>query len=128
MIWGNAALPDNLKGKKHNDWPWGLRWVPRAWTAFAVPWYPQKLIGNQQPRSILVHPNTPQQYLVLTYDPVPKNGYWSIQTIKLFSWLPYLPLYFTIVQFHWHFRIGIRWDSVDNYYVPDIALTHQTSD
>lgn len=128
MIYGNAALPDNLKGKKHNDWPWGIRWVPRAWTAFYVPWKPIKMLGNQEPRWIHVHPDHPDQvYAVWGYDPVPLNDQWSIQGIKLFSWLPYLPLYFTVVKFHWHFRIGIRWDSVDDYFVQDIALTKEDS-
>ena len=29
-----GCLPDHLKDKKHDDWPWPFRYVPRSWTAF----------------------------------------------------------------------------------------------
>lgn len=29
-----SALPEHLQKKLHNDWPIGLRWVPRGWNAF----------------------------------------------------------------------------------------------
>jgi hypothetical protein len=33
-IKGGASLPEHLEFKLHNDWPPGLRWVPRELTAF----------------------------------------------------------------------------------------------
>ncbi len=32
-----GCLPDNLKGKKHEDWPWPFSLIPRDWTAFCGP-------------------------------------------------------------------------------------------
>lgn len=29
-----CALPEEWKKRKHNDWPFFLRWVPRSWNAF----------------------------------------------------------------------------------------------
>lgn len=50
-----CALPDHLKNKKHNDWPIGLRWIPRGISAKGprcgvgnpgyLPW-PPRLIGG----------------------------------------------------------------------------------
>ena len=112
MLWGNKVLPPNLKGKNHNDYVWPFSYIPRAWTSFYVPWQPIKLLGNQKERTI--YTNTSSYFGI---DPVPPRGYWSLQGIKLFSLLPYLPLYFTIVLKNgWHFSIGIRYDSVDDYY------------
>ncbi|HDY90435.1 MAG TPA: hypothetical protein ENH82_20235 [bacterium] len=41
----DSALPENLWGKKHTDWPFFLRWVPRGWTAFKWRMPPKLLIG-----------------------------------------------------------------------------------
>lgn len=116
MIWGNKALPINLKGKNHADYIWPFSYIPRAWTAFAVPWRPIKLLGNQKERMI---PTNCFSYWGIDPVPsIPKRGInWSIQGIKLAEWLPYLPLYFTMLtSSKWHFSIGIRYDSVDDYY------------
>ena len=112
MLQGDKVLPLNLKGKNHNDYVWPFSYIPRAWTAFSVPWRPKKLLGNQKLRFILT--NTGKYYGI---DPVPARGQWSIQGVKFAYWLPYIPMYFTITtKTGWHFSTGVRYDSVDDYY------------
>ncbi len=116
MLWGNEALPINLKGKNHTDYIWPFSYIPRAWTSFAVPWRPIKLLGNQKKR--MISTNTFSYYGIDPIPPKPRKGInWSIQGIKLAEWLPNLSLYFTMTTHSgWHFSIGIRYDSVDDYY------------
>ena len=112
MLWGNKVLPDNLKGQNHADYVWPMSLIPRAWTSFWVMWQPKKLAGNQRIRWI--YTNTGSYWGI---DPIPARGYWSIQGVKLADWLPYLPLYFTMTTKNGgHFSIGVRYDSVDDYY------------
>lgn len=51
-----CALPEHLKKRKHNDWPFFLRWVPRSLNAFGprcgegnkgfLPWPPILISGH----------------------------------------------------------------------------------
>lgn len=47
---GNAALPDNLKGKLHSDWIWPLNKIPRAATAFKWKQPPILILGKNVKR------------------------------------------------------------------------------
>lgn len=101
---GKDVLPDNLKDRKHDDWPLFFKYVPRAWTSFD--WgKPKKLAGNQ--------PDT---------KPIGQPGTWQV------SYYPDAPWY--LKPFAWYvaysfkagsdgkfrqIRLGARYDDVDNY-------------
>lgn len=41
----NSALPKNLQGKKHDDWFWFFKYIPRGWNAFKLQrWLPPMLV------------------------------------------------------------------------------------
>jgi len=115
MIWGNDALPDNLKGKRHDDYPWPFKYIPRAWTSFKVDWAPIVLFGNMTAKPQVCGFDAP--------DPVGKPGEWSLQGVKLFKSFPYLFMYYTFttpLNWGWiggiHHSFGMRFDTVDNYW------------
>jgi len=132
----DSALPPNLKGKRHWDFPWGLRWVPRGWTAFS--WgVPELWAGNQK--------RTRRQRGLGEEGPAPvgEPGSWQVGEFIRAAWwiaapwaaapfvvtfapgwwkllaliaLPFAPVYiaFTLKGGR-HFRIGPRWDDVNGY-------------
>lgn len=99
------CLPEHLKNSKHNDFLPGLRWIPRSWTAFC--WgKPIMVWGNQIKRAEGGHPKPigePGSWQVSIYPNSPLGWTWA-------AW--YVAFTFPSGR---HFRIGARWDDVDNY-------------
>lgn len=121
----NSALPENLKGKKHWDWPWPFSLIPRGWTAFE--WgMPKIVFGNQKTSKV--------DGAIPTKHPLPigEERSWQLSKFPLGPWYAW--------YFAWsgkrgkdgkfrHFRIGARWDDVDNYVqFPSIAFRKYTGD
>jgi hypothetical protein len=118
----DSALPPHLRGKRHWDFPPGLKWVPRGWTAFK--WgAPVLMSGNPKlieqgngffSPTIYKHKNG-------TYEAAPKPinppGTWQVSRFPDAPWpLNKIPLYFAFTKKNGrHFRIGARWDDVDDY-------------
>lgn len=101
-----TLLPENLRGKRHTDYPWGLRWIPREWTAFdwGVPrlvyggtnsWAPTGSIPMQAPK------------------PINPPGGWQLSRFEDGPWFAWYFAFTTKKGIH--YRIGARWDDVDNY-------------
>lgn len=104
----NSALPKNLKGKLHWDWPWPFSKIPRAWTAFK--WgVPKKIWGNQNETRKSKEGEGPA--------PIGEKGSWQVSRFPDSpSALKFLPLYLAFTtKTGRHFRVGARWDDVDNY-------------
>jgi hypothetical protein len=101
----DSALPPNLRGKDHWDWPWPFKYIPRGWTAFK--WGKPKMIwGNQEEVRAGDAPapiGEPKSWQVSRFPDAPGP-------------LKYLPLYlaFTLKNGR-HVRLGARWDDVDDY-------------
>lgn len=99
------ALPEHLRDRPHEDWPFPFSLIPRAWTAYK--WGPpKKLFGNQQtiddqgaPKPI----GPPGTWQVSYYPEAPKE--WA-----LFNWYVALTTKKGI-----HYRLGTRWDDIDKY-------------
>ncbi len=105
-----SALPEHLRDRPHEDYPWGLRWIPRAWTAFkwGAPWM---VAGTQRCGFNNV------------VKPIGPPGTWQIS--KFYdSPFKSIPIYFAFTTKRGiHFRIGARWDDVDSYVEwPSIAI------
>lgn len=114
----DSALPLHLRGTTHADFPWGLRWIPRAWTSYA--WGSPTILWGNVPRDEYVL--SPDGYW--SPKPITSPGTWQISLFPAapapLRWLP-LYLAFTTAGGR-HFRIGARWDDVDNYVTfPTIA-------
>lgn len=106
----DSALPPGLRGKKHTDWPWPFSLIPRGATAFK--WgKPKKLFGNQP-----LEGGIPK--------PIGQEKTWQV------SYYPKAPLWAKLTGFAYyaaysgkkgkdgmfrHFRLGTRFDDVDNY-------------
>lgn len=110
----DSALPPNLRGKKHSDWPWPLSRIPRGATAFR--WgKPRRILG-------------PESYLEyragFAPKPIDEAGGWQ------FSYYPGAPWWAKVTGLAFyvavsgkkgpdgkfrHWRAGTRWDDVDNY-------------
>lgn len=118
-----SALPKKLQNKRHDDWIWPFKLIPRAWTAYK--WgKPQEQYGN-------LNPDSPSDYsfIVDTYDelfhdfpkPITGLGTWQLSN---FPFGPRFAWYFAFTtKKGLHFRIGARWDDVDNYVeFPSIAI------
>jgi len=127
----DCDLPEHMRGWKHNDWPIGLRWVPRGWNAFGhrcSGWrrHPILLIGYNVTRWM-----TPGDRDViaiqwkkgLSFGGINMGNYGPSPLQKFSKWgfSVVWPLHF---EFHYIinsdkvvlFRIGARWDSLDMYY------------
>ncbi len=126
---GNKCLPDNLKGKRHDDLIWILRWIPRSWSARCGKRWPQPpklLLGNSgwtaEDAHIFGHHNTEDHtaadFLRANGDilPVPKAGHGFVSAVM---WSGWLPLVFWARSFKGGGMISwglVRWDDVDKYY------------
>jgi len=113
----DSALPPHLRGLRHGDFPPGLRWVPRGWTAWN--WgEPRKIIGTQQreePWGVPAPIGEPASWQVSIYPDAPWWA-WPVAWYVAFSWKAGADGWFR------HFRAGARYDSVDSYAVwPSIA-------
>jgi hypothetical protein len=102
---GIKALPKGLQYKTHWDYPLGLKWIPRCWTSFN--WgLPKQVLGNQTRKSNF-------------YDcpsPIGERGTWQF-SIYPRAWYV-LPLAWSFsmrTTGGWNFRLGARFDDVDNY-------------
>ena len=105
-----GCLPAHLRTRRHDDWPWPLSYIPRAWTSychgrFQTP--PLRLWGDTP---LTVFPGTAWLYP----KPIPPPGHWHFAD----------PVYFAATsRGGWHFRLGARFGDVDNYYtIPSLAL------
>ena len=123
------CLPEQLKGKRHDDWRFYVRWVPRAWTARcgqAWPQPPKLLLGGsgwtEEDAHLFGHFNTEdhtaEDFLRANGDllPIPKAGHFVLSAVL---WLKFIPL----PMMAWTFKNGdyislgiARWDEVDQYY------------
>ena len=104
----DSALPPHLRGTKHWDYPKGLKWVPRGWTSFD--WgSPKLLAGNQENRKL-----APEGRWAPA--PIGERGSWQVSRFPGAPWpLCWLPLYVAFTtKTGRHFRIGARWDDVDD--------------
>lgn len=143
-----SALPQHLQHRKHEDYAWPFSLIPRAWTSYKLYGPPVLLWGNQKnfiptlpfrgpfegmfmEASNYTSFDAPMLLPTLAPGPVPdpiitgKQFVWGVYGVRLFRWLPYLPLG---IAFTWkrgkdkiHGRLGVRWDDVDHYYtIPTI--------
>ena len=102
-------LPEYIKQKRHDDWIFPLSYIPRRWTSWVLMMPPKIVFGNIQPRWQRVQPHYPlspdaelkidnDKIYMMTPDPMPAPGGWSIQSVKLFKWLPRIPCYISTTQ------------------------------
>ncbi len=115
--YGRDCLPVWLKGQKHIDRIPGLSWMSRNSTARALVEPPFMIMGSKGQLLGCGKNGKPGP------KPIPKAGQWQLCAVQVEegSWF-FLP-YFAITTRFVHFRIGTRWDDVDNYYTLDsVAL------
>lgn len=127
----HSALPPSLQiidaagkvvgSKPHSDWPWPLRLIPRGWTAFK--WGPPRFrLGriNHGPdmKRVQVSPTE----AMWAPKPITSPGTWQFSTFPGAPWWA-LPFRWYLAfsgrraadgKFR-HWRIGTRWDDVDDY-------------
>lgn len=104
------VLPEKLQEARHWDWPWPLSLIPRAWTSFD--WGPPKQIaGDQMLRAEGGYPKPigePRSWQLSVYPGAP---WWA----KPFAWYVAYSGKAGKDGNYRHFRLGTRWDDVDNY-------------
>lgn len=113
---GNKALPYHLKGKRHFDYIWPLCYIPRAWTSYMLCQPPRVICGNN------IRDWTARVYDIGT--DTEKCGVDPVQKMP-WAWVFSYPFHFTCTfgKSGYYFRIGARWDSVDEYYtIPALNL------
>lgn len=124
-------LPKYIQEKKHNDWIWGLRWVPRTWTSFAFPMPTFCIAGRPTLERVRVNPEYPTwdylEYMVIP-SPVPSIGNWEILGVKLFKNHGPIPCYFAVSWLIFgrrlHFNIGLKPDITDFHWgFPEASFT-----
>lgn len=102
----DSALPPHLRGKKHWDWPWPFNKVSRGVTAHD--WgMPKQVAGNQQ--ADIVAGAEPASHPT----PIGEPGSWQLSRYPLGPW--YAWYFAATLKGGRHFRLGARWDNVDNY-------------
>ncbi len=114
--------------EKHADYPWPFSLIPRSWTAFK--WGPPVLVkgANILPRDLVYV----SYAMRISPKPITSPGSWQLSHFPDGPWFAW---YFAISGFRKpdgffrHFRIGARWDSVDNYVqFPSLATRRYTGD
>jgi len=123
-------LPPHLRGVKHNDWIWPLSGISRGWNAFGhrcSGWrrVPKLLIGYNTVRW-MTHGDKDVMNIQwkkgLSFGGINMKNYGPspLQKFSKFGFSLVWPLHF---EFHYQFgkkvllfRIGARWDSLDEYY------------
>lgn len=106
----DSALPPHLRGKKHWDWPKWLQWVPRGITAFK--WGPPKLVfGDQIKRAEGGYPKPVGEPDSWQFSVYPGAPWWA----KPFAWYVACSGSTGKDGSFRHFRLGSRWDDVDDY-------------
>jgi len=95
-LFDDSALPDHLKKKKHNDWPWPMSYLPRSVNAYGPrapkdsprykPWPPRLVEGKSVTRwessgadSIIIIPDLINKKITdkiygKTYEAIEENG------------------------------------------------------
>ncbi len=103
----------------HWDYPKWLSWIPRGWTAFK--WgLPKQVLGNQKdvkliPAGYQGKTEAGVEIIIDAWPPKPigEPGSWQLSRFPDGPWFAW---YFACtMKSGWHFRIGARWDDVDNY-------------
>ena len=112
-----SALPPHLKDKRHNDYLWIFKLIPRAWTSYKL-WQPPILVCGYKVLDWTSYDYSCGKGIDIRDGPDPCQKHsWSFGL--------YWPLYFTITVGNTglYMRIGARWDSVDNYYtIPSLFI------
>lgn len=105
----DSALPLHLRGTPHWDYPKPFKWIPRGWTSFD--WGPPSIIVGDQEDLRSDH------WGRVGPAPIGERGSWQISRFPGAPWyVRWLPLYLAFTtKGGRHFRIGARWDDVDNY-------------
>jgi len=124
------CLPEEVRGKLHDDWPWPISLVPRSWTVVCGkdwPKAPDLLAGDSgwtlEDKDRFGH--FTDEFLIAhgARLPIPKPGHWVI-TAVMYDYIP-LPYFAITFKNNWHFRIGaLRWDETREvfYEIWTIAL------
>lgn len=105
----------------HDDWPPGLKWIPRAWTYFPeIPMPPRKWAGTQEEDCIRIQPMYPlaadtefcPDGRMVGIHPVGPVGTWSIQSAYIAD--RRIPCFFTasleINGYRVHLNTGLKPD------------------
>jgi len=113
----DCGIPESILKGVHTDYRFAiLQSVPRSFTSYCLAGPPILLMGNQD--NWAKHKNG-------EFGPkaIPKGGEWQLSFVRWRTgWPVFLP-YFAFNHFGWHFRVGTRWDDVDQYYtVPTLAF------
>ncbi len=119
----DECLPESLKGKRHDDWRWYVRWVPRAWTARCGPRWPQppkRIWGSagwtEEDHHMFGHHEKDYYMKIKEVLPIPKAGHALLSVVLWSKFLP-LPMFAITYRNGDYFSIGVvRWDDVDKYY------------
>lgn len=105
----DSALPPHMR-KSHGDWPWPFSKVPRGWTAFD--WGPPKQVAGDQRRITKEgYPKPigePGSFQLSIYPGAP---WWA----KPLAWYVAYSGFVGEDGNYRHFRLGTRFDDVDNY-------------
>ena len=117
MRWAVFVPADRLPPillQPHIDWPWPFRWVPRRWTTFVG--MPPRMLWGNAPK--IPHPWADGRgggWETWIPKPIPDPGQWWIGTP------PYLAFQ---TSGGWYFRIGFRYDDVDQYFTLAFTIKH----
>lgn len=100
----DSALPPNLRGKLHWDWPWPFSKIPRGWTAWD--WGKPRMVAGNQLRESADAPA-----------PIGEPGTWQVSRFPDAPWWakPFAWYVSATLKSGRHFRAGARWDDVDDY-------------
>ena len=98
---------------RHDDYPVGLRWVPRTWTSFPLGAIPHLRYGNQR---YWHNPLAGTDWWGDNLDssqwgpkPIPRPGEWCLMIVPtlVFGITWRLPCFSITTKNGWHFRIGL---------------------
>ena len=121
-------LPENLKNRRHDDWIWPLKYIPRKWTSFdwGVPVLWKGWHVEFVERQVMLQDKRWEWlfYYETWKCPKPINpaGGWQISYFPQAPWYWKWAAWYIARSFargkdgkYGQFRLGARWDNVDEY-------------
>lgn len=109
---GKPCLPPHLYNKAQDDYLLFGSLIKRRWVAFRLAGLPIMVAGNQ---SNFSDDGSPK--------PIPMPGEWQLSFVRVIKDGPFfLPYYAITSKKALHFRIAMRRDDLDGYFIPSITI------
>jgi hypothetical protein len=108
-----TCLPKHLEYTTRTDYYFRIvRWIPRNTTSRCLVEPPQMIFGSKD------HRRSKSGRGIVGPSPIGERGQWQMSAVQVRKGWPFYFFYFAATtEAGMHYRIGVRWDDVDDHYI-----------